>query len=319
MPCLYIESSGISKEKPIMPNRRYAIFSVLLTGVFLIAAAPTPKLAEPYAKLVPLHTPLPPPRPGEWLAEHEEPGQTLAEYKKTKYVKAAAGKRTIYLQVLGDMTEEQQEIVDITKEYLGIYFGLPVKTLPAVSLANIPEDKQRDHPHWGNHQYLAPHLMEHVLLPNLPKDACVLLGFTAEDLYPADDWNYVFGQAAYQARVGVWSLYRNGDPEASDEAYALCLKRTLRLATHETLHMFSMLHCTQYRCNLNGVNHMQEADATPLWVCPECLGKLRLATSVNLGKRYDALIAFHKKLGWDEEVKFYEKEKAIMAAGNATK
>ena len=31
-------------------------------------------------KLRPLAEPLPRPRPGDWLAEHDEPGQTFGEY-----------------------------------------------------------------------------------------------------------------------------------------------------------------------------------------------------------------------------------------------
>ncbi len=266
------------------------------------------------AKLVPLHETLQPPKPGEWLAEHKEPGQTLAEYRKAKYVKAVPGRKTVYVQIMGSMTEKQKEIIGIAKEYLEIYFGLPVKMLPPMSVDRFPKNAQRTHPSWGNHQLLTSYILEKVLQPRLPKDACAMIAFTAHDLYPGDGWNFVFGYAAYQARVGVWSIYRNGDPTESDESYALCLKRTLRLATHETLHMFSMLHCTQYRCNLNGVNHLEEADATPLWLCPECLGKLKLATGVDLDKRLDALIAFHEKHGFSEEAKFYKTEKT--AVGN---
>ena len=270
------------------------------------------KLPESYAKLLYLHTALPPANPGDWLAEHKEPGQTLTEYRKTKYIKAVPGRKTIYIQVLGNMTEKQKGIIGIVKEYLTIYFGLPVKILPSIPVDAFPQTAQRKHPSWGTHQLLTSYILEKVLLPRLPKDACTLIAFTACDLYPGEGWNFVFGYAAYQARVGVWSIYRNGNPAESEEAYALCLKRTLRLASHETLHMFSMLHCTQYRCNLNGVNHQQEADATPLWLCPECLGKLKLATNADLRKRFAALIAFHEKLGFTEEVTFYKKTMAAI-------
>ncbi len=261
---------------------------------------------------MPLHETLPPPKSGEWLAEHKESGQTLAEYRKTKYVKAVPKRKTIYIQVLGEMTEKQKEIIGIVKEYMEIYFGLPVKMLPPLSTDRFPAHAQRTHPSWDNHQLLTTYILEKVLHPRLPKDACAMIAFTAHDLYPGDGWNFVFGYAAYQARVGVWSIYRNGDPAESESAYSLCLKRTLRLATHETLHMFSMLHCTKYRCNLNGVNHLEEADATPMWLCPEYLGKLKLATNVDLKKRFDALITFHEKHGFTEEAEFYKKEKDIF-------
>ncbi len=291
-----------------MTPLRIVLFTALLHSSVLFAT----ELPTPYSKLTPLHETLPEPQSGEWLAEHKEPGQTLAEYRKTKYIKAQSGRKTIYIVVLGKMTDKQKEIIGVTKEYLGVYFGLPVKTLPMTPVNSFPKTAQRTHPSWGNHQLHTGYILEKTLLPKLPKDACAMIAFTAHDLYPGDGWNFVFGYAAYQARVGVWSIYRNGDPTESEEAYNLCLKRTLRLATHETLHMFSMLHCTQYRCNLNGVNHLQEADATPLWLCPECLGKLKLATGVDLKKRFDALIAFHEKHGFSEEAEFYAKEKLAL-------
>ena len=37
-------------------------------------------LPDPFERLLPLHTRLEPPRPGEWLAEHKEAGQSYAEY-----------------------------------------------------------------------------------------------------------------------------------------------------------------------------------------------------------------------------------------------
>lgn len=47
-------------------------------------------MSEPYLeverKLRPLADPLPPPRPGDWLAEHDEPGQTFAEYMDARPV-----------------------------------------------------------------------------------------------------------------------------------------------------------------------------------------------------------------------------------------
>lgn len=270
------------------------------------------KLPELYAKLARLHTPLPAPQPGDWLAEHKEPGQTFVQYRTSKYVKAVPARKTLYIQVLGEMTEKQTAIIGITREYMEIYFGLPVKILPAIPVNVIPAGAQRRHPEWGNHQLRTDYILKEVLYPRLPKDACAYIAFTAYDLYPGDGWNFVFGYAAYQARVGVWSIHRNGEPEKSDAEYRLCLKRTLRIATHETLHMFSMLHCTRWRCNLNGVNHLQEADATPLWLCPECLAKIKLATGVDLEKRFDGLIAFFEKHKLEEEAAFYKKEKAAF-------
>ncbi len=33
--------------------------------------------------------------------------------------------------------------------------------------------------------------------------------------------------------------------------------------------MFSLHHCTAYRCLQSGVNSLEEADDSPLWLCPD--------------------------------------------------
>ncbi len=72
-------------------------------------------------------------------------------------------------------------------------------------------------------------MLDKVLRRRLPDDACVFLALTASDLWPGAGWNFVFGQALLRERVGVWSIYRNGDPTESDDAYRLCLRRTIKL------------------------------------------------------------------------------------------
>jgi predicted Zn-dependent protease len=84
---------------------------------------------------------------------------------------------------------------------------------------------------------------------------------TASDLWPGKGWDFVFGQANLRKRVGVWSIYRNGDPAAGEAAYRLCLRRTLATATHETGHILTMKHCTAYACLMNGSNHQAERDS----------------------------------------------------------
>jgi HSP20 family molecular chaperone IbpA len=59
---------------------------------------------------------------------------------------------------------------------------------------------------------LSTYLLYEVLEPDRPEDALAYLALTASDLWPGEGWNFVFGQANLRRRVGVWSLYRNGDP-----------------------------------------------------------------------------------------------------------
>ena len=269
-------------------------------------------LPAPFERLIRLHEKLPPPAPSDWLANHQESGQTFREYVRNQPVKADRKRRIIYVQPLGPFTPTQRKIVDLTAEYLQIYFDLPVKIQKDLPLDLIPASARRKHPRWGMDQILSTYVLDKVLYPRLPDDAVASIAFTASDLWPGEGWNFVFGQASLSNRVGVWSIYRKGDPDLSDDAFRLCLVRTLKTATHETGHMFSMQHCIFYECNMCGSNHLEESDRHPLWLCPQCLAKLCFATKADPRKRYQRLAAFCKDHGLKQEQEFYQRSlKAI--------
>jgi archaemetzincin len=267
-----------------------------------------------FKKLLPLHKKLGPPGPGDWLANHYEPGQTYREYLQSDPVTPDRARRVIYVQPLGDFTDTQRRIITRTAEFMQAYFGLPVDVRPELSLDVIPPDARRTHPSWGDKQILSTYVLDSVLRPRLPKDATAYIALTTSDLWPGEGWNFVFGQASLTHRVGVWSIYRNGDPHESDEAFRLCLVRTLKTATHEMGHMFSMRHCTLYECNMCGSNHRAQRDRLPLWLCPHCLAKLCWATKADPEKRFERLVAFSKANGLRKEQEFFEKSLEVMRA-----
>ena len=264
-------------------------------------------LPSPFSKLIPLHTKLGKPKPGDWLDQHEETRQTYREYVASRPIRADRRRRVIYVQPLGTFTVSQRKIITATAEMLRVYFQLPTKVLPDLPRDIIPDSARRTHPTWGDKQILSTYVLSRVLRPRLPRDACVLLGLTTSDLWPGEGWNFVFGQASLRDRVGVWSIYRNGATDAGDEAFRLCLRRTLKTATHETGHMFSMSHCTLYECNMCGSNSRPESDRRCLTLCPHCLAKLCYATGADPVRRSEQLIAFCKKHGLAKEQDLYEK------------
>jgi len=202
-------------------------------------------LPEKFARLIPLHKRLGKPQPGEWLWHHPEPGQTYRQYVESRPVRPTPKRRTIYVQPLGEFTPAQQRIVDLTAEFIGIYFDLPVRKLKPLPLDVVPAHARRVHPAWGDHQVLTGYVLYEVLKPRMPDDACAMIGLTSADLWPGEGWNFVFGEASLRDRVGVWSLYRNGEPEKGEAEFRLCLLRTIKTAAHELGHMFSMAHCTR--------------------------------------------------------------------------
>jgi archaemetzincin len=280
------------------------------------AAAKTPDksmLPPQFRKLVSLHKPLGPPRPGDWLASHEENGQTYTEYVRGRPVRAEGRRRVIYIQPLGDFSPTERKIVDLTAEYMRIFFQLPVRIRGDLSLALIPERARRKHPQWGMSQILSTYVLSDVLRPRLPPDAVAMIALTTSDLWPGEGWNFVFGQASLADRVGVWSIHRFGDPQKNEDAFRLTLRRTLATATHETGHMFSMEHCIFYECSMCGSNSLPEADRCPLWLCPHCLAKLCYATGANPQKRFRDLVAFAKAQGLAREAEFWQKSLNALA------
>ena len=247
-----------------------------------------------FQRLVPLHTPLGEPQPGEWLDRHQESGQTYRQYVAGNPVRPAGQRTVIYVQPLGNFTPAQRSVISATAEFLGIYFQLRVQVREDLPLSILSADATRKHPQLGMSQILSTYVLDHVLKPRLPNNAVASIAFTNSDLYPGEGWNFVFGQASLADRVGVWSINRLGDPAESDEAFQRTLLRTLKTGAHETGHMFSMAHCVYYECCMNGSNHLKEANAQPLWLCPQCLAKLCFSTGADPAKRFRELVAFAK-------------------------
>jgi archaemetzincin len=261
-------------------------------------------------KLRPLAGPLPPPRPGDWLAEHDEPGQTFAEYLDARPVRKSDDLHTIYLCLVGDFTEAQRRILALTEQYLSVFFDCPVRVRRQVALASIPTRARRTHPSWGDEQVLTGYVLHEVLEPGRPADALAYLALTASDLWPGKGWNFVFGQANLRERVGVWSIYRNGDPE---KEFPLCLRRALGTASHEAGHILGLRHCTAFRCLMNGSNHQEERDRRLLHLCPVCLRKLLWNVRAEPAQYLTKLKNFCQAHGLGPEGVWYDRALVAMA------
>ncbi|UCE07471.1 MAG: hypothetical protein JSW07_05400, partial [bacterium] len=125
-------------------------------------------------------------------------------------------------------------------------------------------------------------------------------------------WNFVFGQASLYDRVGVWSIYRNGDPDESEAMFRLCLLRTIKTAVHEIGHILTIRHCIEYECVMNGSNHREESDQRPLYLCPVCLKKLCWNLGIDPLKRYKKLGTFCLKNNLIKEAEFFHQAVLVL-------
>ena len=253
-----------------------------------------------------LFQPLRYPRGSDWLACHHEDGQTFEEYVASDPVKLTKARDRLVIQPVGTFTPKQDKMLEAMREHMAAYFQCKVELEKPVPL---PKEGFRELP--TGPQYLTKSITQGILLPKLPKDAASYIGVTCADIYPGPGWNFVFGEAYLQLRVGVQSLARYypsfwGDEPPADED-TVVLRRALKTMTHETGHTVSMQHCTYFECNMAGSNSLPESDRRPLHLCPVCLRKLQWNRSFDVKKRYRDLLAFYQKYGLKPEADWIEK------------
>ncbi|MBN2313452.1 MAG: hypothetical protein JXM79_05950 [Sedimentisphaerales bacterium] len=249
---------------------------------------------------------MPPPQPGDWLAEHKEKGQSFVQFVESNPNRPDTIRKKIYLQPLGQFPDGQVPLVERLQEYARAYFAMEVQVLPPLDL-NGNEITTRTNPYTQNKQILTADVLA-ILRKNLPTDAFCLLAITMEDLYPDPSWNFVFGQAMLRGRVGVYSFARYdpafyGEKRGSDYEKVL-LRRSCKVLVHETAHMFGLRHCIYFKCVVNGSNHLKESDSRPLHLCPVCLRKLQQSIGFDVIGRYCYLLQFYQKVGFDNDARW---------------
>ncbi len=241
----------------------------------------------------------------DWLAQHEEGGQTYEQYLSSRPNIPDRGRKKLYILPIGEFQKDVAPDPGLLKEYMAAYYHpLEVHMLP---VAADKEVSAKERLNGGKKQWLSTEVLAW-MWHRLPKDAYAMIAVTMTDLYPEESWNFVFGQASIKYRVGVFSFARyhpawSGE-KANEGTKALVLRRAAKILSHETGHMFGIRHCIHYECNMNGANNLEEADSTPMELCPVCLRKLHHAVRFDPMARYEKLERFHSANGMDREAKW---------------
>jgi len=247
------------------------------------------------------------PKRGEWLYEHKEKGQSFGQFAKSKPIVPTNARNIIYLKPIGTFTELQRRQIALVKNYLELFFQLKVRVADGISDDIVPENARRIGGE-NNEQLLAGYVLDSVLIRAKPDDAIVMMGLSALDLYPKDDWNYVFGLASYRDKVGVSSIYRLQDSKLTDANFNLCLTRLVKICSHEIGHMFGLRHCIDADCMMNGTNNLDETDEHTTRLCSHCQRKLNYTLKYDNRKRLAGLIDYFKKQGMTKEYAVLQKD-----------
>ncbi|WP_118972672.1 archaemetzincin [Taibaiella koreensis] len=274
-----------------------SMLRLLFLLLFILSACSThkrgPDILSGCQHLKPLTRTKHPPQPGEWRSRYTEIQEPVKAYCARNPTAATPQRTTLYVVQLGRFDAEGRSILEQTKTFLSSFFQIPVAELPTVGIGSIGAGYQRQNSY--GLQLQTRILLDSLLPALLPDSAFALLAFTPYDLYPDDNWNFVFGQASTERRIGVWSLARLGDYHTGSAAYALCLKRTIQVAAHETGHMFGIGHCVLYECCMNGSNSLSESDRQPSWLCWECLAKVCFNRRVQPERHVEDLLQFYRR------------------------
>ena len=252
--------------------------------------------------------PPPEPEPGDWLYEHPEQPQTFERYIQSGFHPLTNERRVIYLLPLGTFPAEAPPLASLAA-LVRAYYTVEVRVLPPVKIETV-DARTRKNRSTGKRQLRAPDVLTW-LESRVPDDAYALMALTMEDLYPEESWNFVFGMASLEERVGVQSLARQ-DPAffgAPREPgwQKLALRRAAWTVVHEIAHMFGLSHCVHFTCVVAGSNSQDESDRRPLHVCPVCMHKLWWAIRFDPVARERELARVLRELGIDDEADWSER------------
>lgn len=228
----------------------------------------------PFDSLVPLFSP---PENNSWRRDNpdEEIIRSLRSYQRDLTINRPTPRRNkIYIQPLGDISAAHHQIFPAVKESIEACFQLQVEMISALLPSQIPATRWRISPLTGERWKQADggYILDTVLSERVPGDACIMNALTTFDLWDGGRFNYVFGLASLENRVAVTSLWRLADFQSTaDETEILNVVKTI---IHEIGHAFSLEHCVEFSCCMNGSNDAEEGELQPLEFCPSCFKKL---------------------------------------------
>eukprot|EP00937_MAST-01D_sp_MAST-1D-sp2_P001016 g1016.t1 len=272
------------------------------------------------------------PARGDWLDDYMEEGQTFASFtQRLCPVRADKHVHTIELVPVGPFNDDAP-CLESLRRFTAAFFCTPCRIGTPLQLASVNEEARRGGS--GQLQVTSGAVMRRLLLQRPARDVLCRMAVTMCDLYCIKDgkrWNYLFGQARLNDRVGVFSFARylrlsgkrtrfpigwrgrthdydgcmcgggGGGGTLSAEQRKEVLYRSCKILAHETTHMFGVKHCTFFDCVMCGSNCEREAAGHPPFLCPIDLRKLQHCLGFDVCRRYEGLRSLIAQFGWENQ------------------
>lgn len=242
-----------------------------------------------------------PSRGGDWLLSHPEKFVSYEDFiEKYKPIDSTTA-QVICIQPVGFSQVHFNPDFHKCATYLSLFFQKNVRINNSQKL--VP-NSQNSRTGYDLELQLNAKFINDTLLTQSPfTNYIATMALTQNDIYPGNDWIYVFGLANYANRVGITSTYRfkSEDPKVA-------FSRLIKVASHETAHMFGLTHCVRNECLMNGCNHIVELDRNSLRLCSLCQQKLAYRLRINPEKRSLDLQKFFIENNFPEVAKLLAKD-----------
>jgi archaemetzincin len=186
------------------------------------------------------------PRSSDWLWEHVEKGLSYKVYITGINTSPSKSHNVIYIQNL-DNNMEESFLTDRMLEHMRILLELYYPPMKAKlnpdnsSLETLKIDNR-------NNYYLQYHAGQAIekVTKLIPKDGLIIIGLTSYDIYPREEWNFVFGLADKMSGCGIFSFKRYYEELKSqyegEELQLQVTKLAGKVMLHEVGHLFGLPH-----------------------------------------------------------------------------
>lgn len=230
---------------------------------------------------------------GDWLLSHPEKYVSFDDFSAKYKPLATSDLQSICIQPIEGSVMKSNPDFQKCASYISLFFQKKVQ-INSHLVINANERNSRKSYDSGI-QLNARFINDSILTKPEFKKNLATMALTTEDIFPSDDWSYVFGLANYKNRVGITSTYRFQSEEEN-----LAFIRLIKTASHEIAHMFGLTHCVQNECVMNGCNHILELDRNSLRLCSLCQQKLAYRLNINPEKRNADLQKFFSENNLNE-------------------